>query len=140
VGAEKARRILQENGYDRDTIERIAHCIASHRFRRQGEQPGTLEARVLFDADKLDAIGAVGIGRAFLFAGVVGARLHNPEADIHNTRAYSSEDTAYREFSVKLRNVKDRMLTETGRRMAQDRHHFMEVFFGRLTEEALGQK
>lgn len=140
AGARRARALLSRNGYDPETVERIVHCIASHRFRRNGERPGTLEARVLFDADKLDAIGAVGIGRAFLFAGEVGARLHNPEADILNTLAYSSEDTAFREFSVKLRNIKDRMLTATGRRMAEERHRFMVAFFERLTREVHGEK
>jgi uncharacterized protein len=140
AGAGRARSILEGNGYDRDQVERIVHCIASHRFRRNGERPGTLEARVLFDADKLDAIGAVGIGRAFLFAGEVGARLHNPEADILATRPYSSEDTAFREFSVKLRKVKDRMLTATGRKLAEDRHGFMVAYFERLTQEVHGDK
>ncbi len=140
AGAARARLILEEQGCDQETVNRIVHCIASHRFRRNGEQPATLEARVLFDADKLDAIGAVGIGRAFLFAGEVGARLHNPEADILNTRPYSSEDTAFREFSVKLKKVKNRMLTPTGRRIAEARHRFMVDFFDRLTREVHGEK
>jgi uncharacterized protein len=140
AGAQHARSILQENGYHAKTIEQVVHCIASHRFRRNGERPGTLEARVLFDADKLDAIGAVGIGRAFLFAGEVGARLHNPEADILNTRAYSPDDTAFREFSVKLKDIKDRMLTMTGKRIAEDRHRFMVDYFDRLTQEVHGEK
>ncbi len=140
LGADKARGILEGEGYEREVVERIVHCIASHRFRGNGEGPASLEARVLFDADKLDAIGAVGIGRAFLFAGEVGARLHNPEVDIASTRAYTSEDTAYREFVVKLRKVKDRMLTVTGRRLAEDRHRFMTAFFERLTEEVLGER
>ena len=95
AGAERARRILEEHGYREETIERVVHCIASHRFRRNGERPRTLEARVLFDADKLDAIGAVGIGRAFLFAGEVGARLHNPEADILNRQADRRGSTSF---------------------------------------------
>ena len=140
AGAERARLILEGEGYDEEKVRGVVHCIASHRFRRNGEQPRTLEARVLFDADKLDAIGAVGIGRAFLFAGEVGARLHNPEADIQNTQAYSSEDTAFREFSVKLQRVKDRILTETGKRIAKDRHHFMVSYFDRLTQEVQGEK
>lgn len=140
AGAARARIILEEQGIDGETVDRIVHCIASHRFRRNGEQPETLEARVLFDADKLDAIGAVGIGRAFLFAGEMGARLHNPEADIMNTRPYSSEDTAFREFSVKLKKVKDRMLTPTGRRIAEERHCFMVDFFDRLTREVHGDR
>ncbi len=140
AGAARARLILEEHGCDTETVEKVVHCIASHRFRRKGEQPATLEARVLFDADKLDAIGAVGIGRAFLFAGEVGARLHNPEADILATQPYSSEDTALREFSVKLQKVKDRMLTPTGKQMAEDRHRFMVAYFDRLTQEVHGEK
>jgi uncharacterized protein len=139
-GAELAREILSECGYGPDTVERVAHCVATHRFRGDGDRPATLEARVLFDADKLDAIGAVGIGRAFLFAGEVGARLHNPERDVRTTSAYSREDTAYREFSVKLQEVRQRMLTAAGRRLAEERHRFMVAFFERLTRETLGQE
>jgi uncharacterized protein len=140
AGAVRARSILEEHGFPTKTIEEVVHCIESHRFRRNGERPRTLEARVLFDADKLDAIGAVGIGRAFLFAGEVGARLHNPEANILATQPYSSEDTAFREFSVKLQKVKDRILTATGKQIAEDRHHFMVAFFDRLTREVHGEK
>ena len=75
----------------------ILHCISSHRFRGNGA-PETREARVLYDADKLDAIGAVGVARAYLFAGAVGARLHNPDLRIEETTPYSVDDTGYREF------------------------------------------
>ena len=138
AGAEKARGILEEQGCPPETVNRVTHCIATHRFRGENSRPRTLEARVLFDADKLDALGAVGVGRAFLFAGEVGARLHNPEVDLEKTRSYSREDTAYREFSVKLRKIRDRMLTETGKRMAEDRHAFMVSFFQRLNREVVG--
>jgi len=140
LGAERACRLLHEFGYDPETVQRVSECIASHRFRGSGVGPATLEARVLFDADKLDAIGAVGIGRAFVFAAEVGARLHNPEIDVLKTSAYSREDTAYREFSVKLRKVKDQMLTATGRKLAERRHDFMLAFFERLTREVLGKE
>ena len=119
--------------------ENILHCIRAHRFRGHAT-PQTLEARVLFDADKLDAIGAVGVARAFLFAGEMGARLHNPEIDVEHTRPYSREDTGYREYKVKLRKVKDRLLTRTGRRLAEDRHRFMEHFFQRLQDEHEGKR
>jgi uncharacterized protein len=99
-----------------------------------------LEARTLFDADKLDSIGAIGIGRAFLFAGEVGAKLHNPEMDLHNTQPYTEQDTGYREFKLKLSKIKDRMLTVEGRRLARERHAFMEEFFERLQQEWDGTK
>ena len=133
-GAELAREILAELAFPAAAIERIVHCIATHRYR-DANRPQSLEAEILFDADKLDSVGAIGIGRAFLFAGEVGARLHNENSDIRNTDSYSVEDTAYREFKVKLCKVKDRMLTPVGRKLAEERHAFMEVFFERLERE-----
>jgi uncharacterized protein len=100
--------------------------------------PRTLEARILFDADKLDSIGAVGIGRAFLFAGEIGAMLHDGAVDVAKTRPYTREDTAYREYLVKLRRVKDRMTTREGKRIAAERHRYMAAFFGRLNKETAG--
>ncbi len=137
AGADLARDILKARGLDRATVSRVVHCIRAHRFRK-GPAPRTLEARVLFDADKLDSIGAVGIGRAFLFAGEVGARLHDPDIDVGKTKPYTREDTAYREYLVKLSKVKDRMFTAEGKRLARARHRFMTGFFERLNREARG--
>jgi uncharacterized protein len=137
LGAGLAREILLRYGLAPGVIDHVVHCIETHRFRGR-RVPASLEAKVLFDADKLDSIGAVGIGRAFLFAGEVGARLHNREVDEHPSGAYTREDTAYREFIVKLRRVKDRMLTDEGRRMAEERHLFMVAYFDRLNRETAG--
>jgi len=133
-GAEQARSILAALGFDQETVAAVAHAIAAHRYRGD-TLPASLEAKILFDADKLDCIGAVGIGRAFLFAGRVGARLHNSGVDIERTEPYSSEDTAFREFKVKLCRVKDRMLTPVGQELAGERHAFMETFFAQLEKE-----
>lgn len=137
-GALLAGKLLRSHSLDETTIDRITHCIQTHRFR--GEQrPLTKEARVLFDADKIDAIGAVGLGRAFLFAGEVGAKLHNKGIDINKTKPYTIEDTAYREYMVKLRKIKDTVLTRTGRALAGGRHKFMVEFFTRLDKEVNGK-
>ncbi|MFA5716544.1 MAG: HD domain-containing protein [Desulfobulbaceae bacterium] len=136
-GAEMAAAILADLGISPGDIEAVVHCIRSHRFRG-GESPQTLEAEILFDADKLDSIGAIGIGRAFLFAGQVGARLHDAEIDHAHTRPYSAEDTAYREFRVKLSRVRDQMRTGPGRKLAEQRHAFMEIFFDELNREIYG--
>jgi uncharacterized protein len=133
-GSIMAQSILRDLNFSNHEIKKICHCIASHRFRGK-QKPESLEAKILFDADKLDSIGAIGIGRAFLFAGQVGARLHNPNNDISNSKSYSKEDTAYREFKVKLCKVKNRMLTGPGRKMAVSRHQFMEEFFEQLKYE-----
>lgn len=137
LGAQQARKILGRHCLGPTFVEAVCHCIETHRFRG-GRRPVTLEARVLFDADKLDSIGAVGIGRAFLFAGEVGARLHNRDVDVAKTKAYTEDDTAYREYMVKLRKVKGRMLSREGKRLARERHAFMVEFFRRLDREVSG--
>jgi uncharacterized protein len=137
TGADLAASILRRLGYSEDDQAAICHCIRAHRFRGRTE-PESLEAQILFDADKLDSIGAVGIGRAFLFAGQIGARLHNAELDHETTAAYSGEDTAYREFQVKMSRVRGQLLTQPGRAAARRRHEFMESFFAELNLEIYG--
>lgn len=139
VGAQMAEKMLREMNIDRQKTEQIVHCIAAHRFRDE-VVPQSLEAKVLFDADKLDSIGAVGIGRAFLFAGEIGAHLHQKDKDPSAVQPYSEEDTAYNEFLVKLQYVQDRMLTVEGKRLASERHQFMVDFFHRLNNEVEGFK
>jgi uncharacterized protein len=136
-GSRLARPLLFDLHYTSPQCDAICHCIESHRFR-SGRRPASLEARILFDADKLDSIGAIGIGRAFLYAGQIGARLHNPEVDHRLSDSYSLEDTAYREFQVKMRLVHQQMLTPVGKRLADERHAFMELFFNQLTMEVQG--
>jgi uncharacterized protein len=136
-GAELAEDILAKLGYSEEDRAAICHCIRAHRFRG-ATQPESLEAKILFDADKLDSIGAIGIGRAFLFAGQIGAQLYNPDADHGQTAPYSAEDTAYREFQVKMCKVCSMMLTQMGRKIAKRRHDFMEIFFAELNLEIYG--
>ncbi len=136
-GADMARKMLEKYPIPREKKENIIHCILTHRYRNS-HVPETIEAKVLFDADKLDAIGAVGIARAYLFAGEVGAVLHNPDAIPEQTKPYSKDDTGYREYRVKLNRIKDKMLTSEGKRMAQERHAFMEEFFERFLKEHEG--
>jgi uncharacterized protein len=139
TGARMAADLLEQVPLDPQQRRQVVACIRSHRFRG-GDLPESLEARVLFDADKLDAIGAVGVARAFLFAGEVGARLHSPLKEIDRAAAYSEHDTGYREYRVKLCKIKDRLLTAEGRRIAVDRHAFMETFFQRFLVELDGRE
>jgi uncharacterized protein len=137
-GAELAQKILLKLEFSEEFITEVMHCIETHRYRGD-KVPETLEAKILFDADKLDSIGAVGIGRDFLFAGQTGARLHNDsDIDILACKPYSKEDTAYREFKFKMSKIKDKMLTPEGKRLAEERHDFMELFFQRLEREIKG--
>jgi uncharacterized protein len=139
TGARMAASIIAKLSFSQGQKENILHCIRAHRFRSDCP-PRTPEAKVLFDADKLDAIGAVGVARAFLFAGEVGARLHNGEIGIEDSRPYSIDDTGYREFKVKLCKIKDRMQTKEGLKLADERHAFMEKFFNRFIEENEGKR
>ncbi len=137
-GAITARKILEKYNLPEDKVNKVIHCIETHRFRGD-KKPLSREAQILYDADKLDAIGAIGIGRAFVFAGEIGAKVHDKDIDIDNTKSYTEEDTAYREFLVKLKKIKDRMLTEEGRRIAEERHKFMLDYFERLNKEVEGE-
>ena len=97
------------------------------------------EEKIIFDADKLDSIGAVGIGRSFLFSGEIGARLHNKDVDLETTTAYSYEDTAYREFLVR-KSINEKMMTTEGQRLAEHRHKFMVDYFDEMNAEVSGEK
>ncbi|MFC1515298.1 HD domain-containing protein [Thermodesulfobacteriota bacterium] len=138
-GAQMAWSFVNKLPLSEEQKQNVIHCIRSHRFRGN-HTPETLEAKVLFDADKLDAIGAVGVARAYLFAGEVGARLHNSEIDVENTKPYSKEDTGFREFKLKLCKIRDRILTKEGRRLAKERHDFMTQFFKRFVQEYEGER
>jgi uncharacterized protein len=136
-GGKIARKILEKYNLNKEAVENIVHSIEAHRHRNK-IIPNTLEAKILFDADKLDSIGAVGIGRDFLFAGEIGAKFHDPNVSIKNTKEYSKEDTAYREFLVKLIKIKSQIITKEGRKIARERHEYMVEFFERLNKEVEG--
>ncbi|MDD2390905.1 MAG: HD domain-containing protein [Desulfobacterales bacterium] len=136
-GAQMAWPLIRRLALSKEQKLNIIHCIRSHRFRGS-HAPETTEAKVLFDADKLDSIGAIGVARAYLFAGEIGAKLHNPDIPPEDARAYSADDTGYREFKVKLCNIKNRILTREGRKLADERHEFMEAFFNRFLKEYEG--
>jgi len=133
-GAQAARKILAKLGCEKNLADAVIHCVECHRSKDE-KKPVSIEAKVLFDADKLDALGAIGIVRLFLFANEVGAGIHNQESDLAKTRAYSQEDTAFREFYLSVRHLKDKMITEPGRELALERHNFMVSFFENLFQE-----
>lgn len=142
-GAELADKILHKYKLDQDVINNILHCIISHRYRNKNI-PKTIEAKVLFDADKLDSIGAVGVGRDFLFAGYLKNALYigseKTLIKIKKDYSYTAEDTAIREYEFKLKHVKDKILTKAGRQIAKKRHDFMVAYFKRFWLEVKGIK
>jgi len=138
IGAKMAKEILEKYNVEKEKIEKVVYCIQTHRFRKN-KIPETKEAKVLFDADKLDSIGAIGIGRAFLFAGEIGAKFYDKDVDVKKIKEYSRDDTVYREYMVKLRKIKNKMFTKEGKRIAEERHRFMVEFFKRLDKEVEGK-
>lgn len=134
LGAELVRPLLAEAGFEPETVDRVSQAVLTHRYRAN-RIPATLEAQIVYNADKLDSLGAVGIGRAFLFAGREHARLHNTREEALGSAEYSREDTAYREYLVKLSKLPGCMLTAPGRRIAGERAGFMHEFFDRLNSE-----
>ena len=142
VGATMARAILA--GGARAHIEAVAEAIRTHRFRSDA-RPATLEARVLFDADKLDALGAVGVARAFAHGGAHGQRLWAPmhEVDVEQWAEAGddpAEHTPVHEFVVKLSTLRELLYTTAGKELASERHAFMVSFFERLDAEVRGEK
>jgi len=138
LGADKARHILEEEGCeDAAFVNHVSEIVRTHRYRGN-LKPATLEACIVYDADKLDSLGAFGVARAFHFAGRIGACLHNSEEVALASESYSSQDSAYREYLVKLRGLPDHLLTDPARRFAADRAAFMRAFFDRLNEEQEG--
>ncbi len=144
-GAELAKIILEKYKITEIDKKNILHCIISHRYRN-AYVPETIEAKVLFDADKLDSIGAVGIGRNFLFAGNCGSKIlySGREKKIVKSGkareyAYTKDDSAILEYEFKLKYVKNKMTTKTGKKIAKKRHDFMVKFHERFEKEISGE-
>mgnify|MGYP002386687123 FL=1 len=142
-GAETAKVVLKKMGLGKDEIENIVHCISTHRFRKSNI-PETLEAKVLFDADKMDSIGAIGVARLFVFSGNVGSnnlytgnekKLANDGKDY----SYTKEDSALLEYYKKVQYVHKRALTKEGKKIAKERHEFMKGYFSRFNKEVKGK-
>jgi len=149
LGAEMAGEILSKLDYDEEKIARIKHCIAVHRYRRN-RRPETVEAKILFDADKLDALGAVGVARTFMIAGQYGQRIYSDvpieEYLMDNVVGERTEirlkdiskHSPNLEFELKFKHVPERLYLRKAREIAKERLAFMEDFFERLRAEAKG--
>ena len=141
IAAERARHILESHPPEK--VEAVTKAILQHRFRSE-LRPDSLEARCLYDADKLDSIGAIGAARAFAFAGVIGQRLWGEVAPDYADRlargdARPGEHTSHHEYVVKLSRLRELMTTQAGRAVAEERHAVMAAFFERLAREARGE-
>ena len=141
AAAAYAGELLRDRGLDPDRVANVVHCIAAHRFRDQTITPATPEARCLYDADKLDSIGAIGVARAFAFAGAHSNRLwREPWTSASNDDAKPTgpDYTPVHEFVYKLSRLAGTLHTSTAQAIAAERHRFMLTYFDRLDAEMLG--
>jgi uncharacterized protein len=140
-GPKEAREWMESVDLDVSTIDHICQIIERVSFKGAGvwSGPPSLEGKVVQDADRLDAIGAIGVGRAFAFGGYKKRRMHVPgmEPKMHQTfeEYKNAEGTTLNHFHEKLFLLKDRMNTETGKKMAERRHAFMEHYVDRFMSE-----
>ena len=142
---DNARRFMGDNGIPDDVQERVVHVISQISFKgKDSVVPDTLEGKIVQDADRLDAIGAIGIGRAFAYGGSRSRPMHVPGQgvleDMDADTYYSHENTTINHFYEKLLLLKDMMNTPTARDMAEGRHRFMESFLEEFYAEWDGQR
>jgi len=148
LGSVIAEDILRKLEYEEEKIEKIKHCIIAHRFRT-GNEPKTIESKILFDSDKLDVIGASGIARTFMLAGQFGQRLTVNESlndylknnTVENGRLKDvSRHTPFIEYEVKFKKIPDKLYTKKAKEIGKERLKFMDEYFNRLESEIDGLK
>jgi len=146
LGGNIAEDILRKLEYQEETIEKIKQCIITHRFRT-GNEPKSIEAKILFDSDKLDVIGATGIARTFMLAGQFGQRLTIDEPlneyingnTVQNGRIKDvSKHTPFIEYELKFKKIPKKLYTEKAKEIGEERLKFMEEYFNRLKSEMQG--
>jgi len=143
ASAEFAAQALAAQGWADERISAVQHCIRAHRFRDNLESPHTLEARVLYDADKLDAIGAIGVARAVAYAARHGLpAFASPSQSFLSTGQPEAGEpySAYHEYCFKLSKLKERLFTQSARLIAEERHRWMVEYFAQLAAESQGER
>jgi uncharacterized protein len=135
VGAQKARAFLLENGFGADFADSVAHCISSHRFRGNNP-PQSKEAKILFDADKIDVTGTLGIARTLYYNGTLGEPLYSRDKNgevLDGTK--DGTPSFFEEYNVKLKKVYDKLITKKGKALAEERRASAVAFYESMLRE-----
>jgi uncharacterized protein len=134
LAADKASGVLAELGWSKDDIAAVAHAILTHSFSANIE-PETLEARILQDADRLDAIGMVGAGRCFYIGGRMASSLYDPLDPAGNERPLDDRRYVIDHFQTKLFKLADGFKTAAGRSLAAERDKRLRDFLDAFMDE-----
>jgi len=146
IGAELAAELLKDTPFPQHSIPAIQQAIREHRMTG-GAIPQTLEGRILYDADKIDCLGAIGIGRLYCITGRYNQKIYSPlpidivepiDPFIIRSLRRRPDYSPSIEFQLLFKDLPERMTTPTGRELARERYAFMEEFFTRLQKEADG--
>lgn len=146
IGSKIAREFLESENVDEDTIQQVINIIENISFKGGNTEKtfSSIELNIVQDADRLDAIGAIGIARAFNYGGFKNRPLHNPNIapkfKMSKEEYKKSEAPTINHFYEKLFLLKDKMNTETGKQIAQGRHHYMKGFLSEFYAEWDGEK
>lgn len=134
LAADKAATILAASGWEVEDIAAVGHAITAHSFSAN-IAPKTLEAKILQDADRLDAIGMVGAARCFYIAGRLGSALYDPFDPLAQHRPLDDKAFAIDHFEAKLFKLADGFQTETGRLLARKRHERLRQILDLFIDE-----
>lgn len=138
TGGERAFKVLTETpelACDHDFAEHVRQCIRTHRFRRN-DPPASIEAKILFDADKLDVCGAIGVARTLMYSGAHDRPIYTtyPDGTIRDGKG-DAEDSFFKEYRFKLEGMYDRFLTSRGAELARERQRAAVDFYQALLKE-----
>lgn len=135
LGAGMAYDILIKEGWDEKVAAHVRDCVRTHSYKA-GDAPKTLEAKILFDADKLDLAGALGSARALLFGAEIGEPFYLVGEDGLPTKGDPREGPSlFREYNRKLKKLHERFYTEKGKKLAEKRQKAMDAYFGAMMDE-----
>jgi uncharacterized protein len=146
IGPQKARNYLESQKVSEEIIKHVIQIIENISFKGGNfeKQFTSKELEIVQDADRLDALGAIGIARTFNYGGFKNRAIYNPtiapKLNMSKEEYKKSEAPTLNHFYEKLLLLKDKMNTETGKKLAQERHRFMELFLSQFYAEWEGEK
>jgi uncharacterized protein len=137
IGGIMAKEFLLKNGWSVTNSDHVNKCISSHRFRGNNV-PETLEAKILFDSDKLDVSGCLGIARTLMYKGTVGGNLYEmKDNEICFGGNKEDKETFLKEYNFKLKNLYGKFYTEEAIEMAKNRREYAQLFYNKLVDQIM---